>query len=129
MLFTSSIYSKFKSFQLVIFSSQDDGGDPIKYYTVERMDTEKGVWVPCGETVGKAPEFDVEGLNEGSTYMFRVKAVNEEGESEPLEATDTAKPTKMISKYGHLSQLLTQLKICTKLCVQYLICIKEPHQH
>ena len=67
---------------------KDDGGDPIKYYTVERMDTEKGIWVPCGETVGKNPEFDVEGLNEGSTYMFRVKAVNSEGESEPLE-TDT----------------------------------------
>ena len=67
---------------------KDDGGDPIKFYTVEKMDTEKGIWVPCGETIGRTPEFDVEGLNEGSTYMFRVKAVNNEGESEPLE-TDT----------------------------------------
>ena len=64
---------------------KDDGGDPIKYYIVEKMDTEKGIWVPCGETNGKTPEFDVEGLNEGCTYMFRVKAVNNEGESEPLE--------------------------------------------
>ena len=68
---------------------KDDGGDPIKYYTVEKMDTEKGVWIPCGETVGKTPEFDVTGLHEGCTYMFRVRAVNNEGESEPLE-TDTA---------------------------------------
>jgi len=68
---------------------KDDGGDPIKYYTVEKMDTEKGVWIPIGETVGKTPEFDVTGLSEGHTYMFRVRAVNNEGESEPLE-TDTA---------------------------------------
>jgi predicted phage tail protein len=68
---------------------KDDGGDPIKYYTVEKMDTEKDVWIPCGETVGKTPEFDVTGLHEGCTYMFRVRAVNNEGESEPLE-TDTA---------------------------------------
>ncbi len=68
---------------------KDDGGDPIKYYTVEKMDTEKGVWIPCGETVGKTPEFDVTGLHEGCTYMFRVRAVNSMGESEPLE-TDTS---------------------------------------
>ena len=39
---------------------KDDGGDPVKYYTVERMDPERGVWVPCGETSGKTPEMDVE---------------------------------------------------------------------
>ena len=65
---------------------KDDGGDPVKYYIVEKMDTEKGVWLPCGETEGKITEFDVEGLNEGCFYLFRVKAVNNQGESEPLEA-------------------------------------------
>lgn len=40
--------------------------------------------MPCGES--KTPEFDVTGLQEGKKYKFRVKAVNPEGESEPLEA-------------------------------------------
>jgi hypothetical protein len=68
---------------------KDDGGNPIQNYTIEKMDMEKGVWLPCGETLGKTPEFDVEGLTEGCTYMFRVRAVNNEGESDPLE-TDYA---------------------------------------
>lgn len=40
--------------------------------------------MPCGES--KVPEYDVTGLQEGKKYKFRVKAVNAEGESEPLEA-------------------------------------------
>lgn len=50
------------------------------------MDTATGRWIPVGTS--KIPEMDVTGLNEGKEYMFRVKAVNAEGESEPLE-TDT----------------------------------------
>lgn len=60
----------------------DDGGEPIEHYVVERMDTETGRWVPVLTT--KTPEADVTGLTEGKEYLFRVKAVNAEGESEPL---------------------------------------------
>lgn len=35
----------------------------------------------------KTPEADVGGLYEGKEYQFRVKAVNSEGESEPLETS------------------------------------------
>lgn len=62
---------------------EDDGGEPISGYAVERMDTETGRWVPVCTT--KTPEADVSGLNEGKDYLFRVKAINSEGESEPLE--------------------------------------------
>ncbi|XP_023314705.1 twitchin isoform X11 [Trichogramma pretiosum] len=63
----------------------DDGGEPIDHYVIERMDVNMGRWVPCGVT--KLPEAEVCGLNEGNDYQFRVKAVNSEGESEPLETT------------------------------------------
>ncbi|KAG1672466.1 Twitchin [Nymphon striatum] len=62
---------------------EDDGGQPIENYLVEKMDTETGRWVPVGTT--KTPEMDVEGLVPGKEYKFRVKAANAEGESEPLE--------------------------------------------
>lgn len=70
---------------------EDDGGEPIEHYLVERMDTETGRWVPVCTT--KSPEADVTGLTEGKDYQFRVKAVNAEGESEPLvtESATTAK--------------------------------------
>ncbi|KAG8239130.1 hypothetical protein J437_LFUL018920 [Ladona fulva] len=62
---------------------EDDGGLPVTGYVVEKLDKSTGRWVPVGRTT--EPEMDVHGLTEGHEYQFRVKAVNEEGESEPLE--------------------------------------------
>ncbi len=60
---------------------EDDGGKPVTGYVVEKLD--KGRWVPVGRS--KDPEMDVGGLQEGKEYSFRVRAVNDEGESENLE--------------------------------------------
>jgi len=60
-----------------------DDDVPVDHYVVERMDTEIGRWVPV--CVSKTPEAEVTGLHEGKEYLFRVKAVNAEGESVPLE--------------------------------------------
>lgn len=73
----------------------DDGGEPVDHYVIERMDVDTGRWVPCATS--KTPEAEVTGLNEGKDYMFRVKAVNSEGESEPLE---TAIPTTAKNPYS-----------------------------
>lgn len=65
---------------------EDDGGMPIKEYVVEKMDTATGKWVRVGRMAGDKdpPAYNVNGLQPGSEYMFRVCAVNDEGESEPL---------------------------------------------
>lgn len=68
---------------------EDDGGKPITAYQVEKLDTSTGRWIPVGRTSGNDTELDVKGLQEGREYQFRVKAVNEEGESEPLETDGT----------------------------------------
>lgn len=65
---------------------EDDGGLPIKEYEIEKMDTATGKWVRVGRVPGDKPnlEFEVTGLTPGSEYKFRVTAVNDEGDSEPL---------------------------------------------
>ncbi|CAH1969101.1 unnamed protein product [Acanthoscelides obtectus] len=68
---------------------KDDGGEPIDNYVVEKYDTETGLWLPVGKTSGAVPEMKVDGLIPGHEYKFRVKAVNKEGESEPLETMGT----------------------------------------
>ncbi|KAJ1363943.1 Twitchin [Parelaphostrongylus tenuis] len=60
----------------------DDGGEPIEYYEVEKLDTSTGRWVPCAKV--KETTAHVDGLKKGQTYQFRVKAVNKEGQSDPL---------------------------------------------
>ena len=58
-----------------------------------------GRWVRCGKAPGGLghPEFQVTDLIPGQDYKFRVAAVNDEGESEPLE---TEKATKAKNPYG-----------------------------
>lgn len=65
---------------------EDDGGEPIEFYEIEKMNTKDGLWVPCGRSGDT--HFTVDSLNKGDHYKFRVKAVNSEGASDPLE-TDT----------------------------------------
>ncbi|XP_067613922.1 twitchin isoform X10 [Eurosta solidaginis] len=65
---------------------EDDGGKPITAYQVEKFDKKHGRWVPVGRTSGNDTEIDVKGLQEGHVYQFRVKAINEEGESKPLDS-------------------------------------------
>ena len=67
---------------------EDDGGKPIQGYTVEKLDPLTGNWVPCGKADKDATDFVVTGLQPGKFYQFRVKAVNSEGESEPLATTE-----------------------------------------
>lgn len=67
----------------------DDGGKPITAYQVEKFDKHTGRWVPVGRTLPNETELDVKGLQEGHEYKFRVKAINDEGESEPLESEGT----------------------------------------
>ena len=51
--------------------------------------------------------FDVDGLEEGQEYNFRVKAINDEGESDPLEGD---KPIKAKNPFGEYMIAISLLR-------------------
>uniref|UniRef100_A0AC35U477 Twitchin n=1 Tax=Rhabditophanes sp. KR3021 TaxID=114890 RepID=A0AC35U477_9BILA len=66
---------------------EDLGGEPIEYYEIERMDTRDGIWVPCGKSAECGA--DIEGLQKGNHYQFKIRAVTKEGKSDPLETEES----------------------------------------
>ena len=62
----------------------DNGGAPIERYIVEKQDIARGGWTPAGEVLGESTSLRVTKLTPGKEYQFRVRAVNKEGESDPL---------------------------------------------
>jgi len=65
---------------------KDTGGKPLTHYVVEKKDKSTGKWTPVSKFC-RDTECDVTGLDEGEQYEFRVAAVNDVGESEPLLTT------------------------------------------
>ena len=64
---------------------KDTGGVPLKHYVIERQDMSvRGGWSEVGTT--KDLNIKVDGLTPKKEYKFRVRAVNERGNSEPLLA-------------------------------------------
>lgn len=74
----------------------DDGGRPISGYVIEKRDVNRRTWVPVGECSDTT--LTVGDLIEGQSYMFLVKAVNEVGQSEPVETEQPVKPISSHSK-------------------------------
>lgn len=96
---------------------EDSGGSDLTGYVLEKMDVDTGRWIPAGECGPDDDSFTFKGLQPNKKYKFRVKAVNKEGESEPLETTDAilaknpydepSKPGKpLIDDYDNVSATL-----------------------
>ena len=86
----------------------NDGGQPITDYLVEVR--ERSTWTKVCST--KTTSCEATGLRVGSDYLFRVTAVNAEGQSAPLMADKSIKPKKQICKWKQytLSFTLFQLR-------------------
>ena len=65
----------------------DNGGCAIDKYIIEKQDVARGDWSPVNEVNGDTTTLRVIRLTPGKEYMFRVRAVNKEGESDNLETT------------------------------------------
>ena len=75
-----------------------DGGSPLTGYVIEQRDKHRTQWVKAGSVDKDTTSFTASKLLEDNEYVFRVTAVNAEGESEPLETKDVAKPTKPLGE-------------------------------
>lgn len=65
------------------------------------MDVATGEWTPVSKFV-RQPEYEVTSLDEGKTYKFRVSAVNDYGNSEPLEGDHTITAADEAGKWSRL---------------------------
>lgn len=101
----------------------DNGGSEITGYVLEKMDMDTGRWVPAGECGPDKDTFTVDGLTPKKKYKIRVKAVNKEGESEPLEMDE---PIMARNPYGTFAtaartNVTTELQSTVSLLRQYTI--------
>jgi hypothetical protein len=65
---------------------EDDGGSHLINYIVEKMDVSKGEWSPVEVVPPNQTSLKVTRLSPKKEYLFRVRAINSEGESPNLEA-------------------------------------------
>ncbi|CAL9697301.1 unnamed protein product [Knipowitschia caucasica] len=67
---------------------RDNGGKQVTNYVVERRPAGKKSWDRVGQVDSSTTIFTDDDVSEGEAYQYRIRAVNEEGESEPLETED-----------------------------------------
>ena len=78
---------------------KSDGGSPLTSYIIESKPSNRSSWTQSGKVKGDQTTLTVPDLRLDTEYVFRVTAVNSEGQSSPLEGKETAKPKKKISEY------------------------------
>ncbi|XP_037684110.1 myomesin-3 [Choloepus didactylus] len=79
----------------------DTRSSPITSYSIERCQGESGEWVPCHEAPGGTCRCPIQGLIEGQSYRFRVRAANRAGSSlpsKPSELVVTGEPDEARKK-------------------------------
>ena len=89
--------------------SELDGGAPIRFYLVERLDVTgagglrsasvSDQWLQAGEVRPSERQLRVEGLRAGREYLFRVSAVNVRGASDALESD---RPLRVTAPLGRV---------------------------
>jgi len=71
---------------------KDTGGSPIKGYVLEKKLKGSNKWQKCPGKIGPDDtQATAKNLDAGEDYEFRVMAVNDNGESEPLTTTGPIK--------------------------------------
>lgn len=67
---------------------RDNGGKQVTNFVIERRLAGKKSWERVGEADSRTTIFSDDKVDEGEAYQYRIRAVNEEGMSDPLETED-----------------------------------------
>jgi titin len=75
----------------------NDGGNPISGYIIEAKQPNSSEWIQCNNYPTKLPEYTASNVQEGLTYEFRIKAVNDAGVGAPSRPSKPQKAEPPIS--------------------------------
>lgn len=67
---------------------RDNGGKQVTSFVIERRVAGKKSWTRVGEVESSTTVFSDVKVDEGQEYLYRIRAVNAEGMSEPLETEE-----------------------------------------
>ncbi|XP_069384393.1 immunoglobulin superfamily member 22 [Paralichthys olivaceus] len=82
---------------------RDNGGKQVTSFVIERRVEGKKSWARAGEVDSSTTVFTDDKVEEGRLYQYRIRAVNAEGMSEPLE-TEEVRAGEPIEPPGTASQ-------------------------
>lgn len=74
--------------------SEHDGGTPILQYAVEIRESRRTMWGRAGVVDANTTRYVARNLVIDNEYYFRIRAINAEGESQPLEGEESVIPRK-----------------------------------
>ena len=77
---------------------QSDGGSPLTHYRLEVRDVRRSTWSKVADVKPTDTKYTVAKLSLDTEYLFRVVAVNTEGDSPPLSTMAPIAPVKKLSK-------------------------------
>lgn len=75
-----------------------DGGCKIMGYILEMQQKGDDKWERCNDFLVPVLSYTIRGLKEGKSYIFRVKAENAAGVSEPSRNTPVIKALDAVGK-------------------------------
>ncbi|XP_071751221.2 immunoglobulin superfamily member 22-like [Centroberyx gerrardi] len=67
---------------------RDNGGKQVTSFVIERRVASKKSWIRVGEVDSSTTVFNNDKVEEGQAYQYRIRAVNSEGMSDPLETEE-----------------------------------------
>ena len=111
--------------------SEHDGGTPILQYSIEIRESRRTMWGRAGVVDAMTTRYLARNLVINYEYTFRIRAINAEGESQPLDGEECVVPRKKTgeSRMAEITLLLLPLLVCLLLLYSVQLQHSEDSSH